>query len=58
MQPTSKQLMDHSLGFRILFWGSIVCVALGALLCVFYTFTICNGFAPGTCSYYYGTYSI
>ena len=32
MQATTKQLMDRSKLFRPLFWGSIVCVAVGIIL--------------------------
>ena len=52
---TTKQLMDRSKVFRFLFWGSIVCVALGIILSIVYPFTSCYTVSKRSCNWNYGS---
>lgn len=52
---TTKQLMDRSKVFRLLFWGSIVCVSAGLILSIVYPFTSCYTVSKRSCSWNYGS---
>ena len=55
MQVTTKQLMDRSKLFRLLFWGSIVCVVVGIILSIVYPFTSCYTTSKRSCTWNFGS---
>ena len=56
--PTTKQLMDQSKCFRLLFWGSIFFISVGVILCIIFPFTSCYKYTSYySCSYYYSPYT-
>lgn len=53
---TTKQLMDQSKCFRLLFWGSIFFISVGVILCIIFPFTSCSRYNYNSCAWYYYAY--
>lgn len=53
---TTKQLMDQSKCFRLIFWGSIFFISVGVLLMIIFPFTTCSRYSYYSCSWYYYNY--